>query len=56
MLFSFSPVRIMIPVYQSSDEFYWKYELQLELSVLWDTDEKGTRITNDTDYCYCYYV
>jgi len=40
MLFGFSPVRIMVLAYRSSNEFYWKYELQHGLSVLWDTGGK----------------
>jgi len=35
----------MVPACQSLDEFYWKYRLQRELSVLWDAGGKGTRIT-----------
>jgi len=54
MLYNLSPVRIMMPAYPSSDEFCWKCGLQYELSVLWDTCGKGTRITNDTDYYYYY--
>jgi len=52
MLFGLSPIRIMVLAYRSSDEFYWKCELQRELSVLWDVSGKGTRITNDTDDYY----
>ena len=52
MLFGLSPIRIMVHAYRSSDEFYWKCGLQRELSVLWDTGGKGTRITNDTDDYY----
>jgi len=40
MLFGFSPVGKMIPIYQSSDKFCWKYELQRELSVVWNTGGK----------------
>ena len=54
MLFGLFPIRIMILAYQSSKEFYLKCGIQRKLSVLWDTDENETRITNDTDY-YCYY-
>ena len=52
MLSGLSPIRIMVPAYLSSDEFYWKCMLQCELSVLWDADGKGTRITNDIDDYY----
>jgi len=52
MLFGLSPIRIMVHVYQSSNEFYWKCGLQRELLVLWDASGKGTRITNDTDDYY----
>jgi len=52
MLFGLSPIRIMVPAYQSSNEFCCKCGLQHELSVLWDTGRKGTRITNDTDDYY----
>ena len=37
MLFGHSPIRIKVTVYRSSDVFYWKYGLQCELPVVWDT-------------------
>jgi len=49
MLFGLSPIRITVPAYQSSDEYYWKCGLQRELPVLWDVGGKRTRITNDTN-------
>jgi len=49
MLFGLFPIRIMVPTYRSSDEFYWKCGLQRELSVLWDASGKEKGITNDTD-------
>ena len=36
MLFGRSPVRIMVPAYQSSDEFCWMYGLQCVLPVVYD--------------------
>ena len=52
MLFGLSHIRIMVPAYRSSDEFYWKCGLHCELSVLWNASRKRTRITNDTDNYY----
>ena len=43
MLFGLSPIRIMVPAYRSSDEFYWMCGLQGELSDVvgrrWESDE-----------------
>ena len=53
MLFGLSSIRIMVPAYRSSDEFYWKCGLQRELSVVWNSGWEG--LTNDNDYYYwCY--
>jgi len=52
MIFGLSHIQTMIPAYRSSNEFYWKYGLQRELSVLWNASGKGIRITNYTDDYY----